>query len=57
MSEKEKTTLSDALHDAELVELDEEHLEDVAGGACSESCFEGCSACCAIGSANRKPEI
>jgi hypothetical protein len=58
MSEKQKEILSDALRDADLVELDEERLEEVAGGVCDESCLEGCSACCSIGSANRgKPAV
>ena len=52
MSKGDKEKLREALEGADL-ELDEDQLDEVAGGACSESCYEQCSACCYNGSANR----
>lgn len=53
MSKGDKEKLRGALQDADL-ELDEEQLDEVAGGnSCNESCYEQCSACCYNGSANR----
>lgn len=48
-----KKELSQAMEEAGLVELDDAHLEEVAGGTCNESCRSGCSQCCESGSANR----
>ncbi|NJL28833.1 MAG: hypothetical protein HC897_13545 [Thermoanaerobaculia bacterium] len=53
MSKKVREGLKDALHKADITELDEQRLEEVAGGVCNESCYEGCSQCCSTGSANR----
>ncbi len=53
MGKKVKKGLKGALRKAELVELDDSQLEDVAGGTCNESCYSGCSQCCSSGSANR----
>ena len=53
MSKKAKEELKAAIHDAEITELDEERLEEVAGGTCNESCYSGCSQCCSSGTANR----
>jgi|GEM_PF-7108685 hypothetical protein len=59
MSKGDKEKLREALEGADL-ELDEEQLDDVAGGrikiSCNESCYEQCSACCYNGSANRLVE-
>jgi hypothetical protein len=57
MSEQAQKELKKKLEKADLTELDEKRLEEVAGGICDESCEAGCSACCSIGSGNRKPEI
>lgn len=53
MNKKAHEELKQALHKADVTELDEARLEEVAGGACNESCYEGCSQCCSSGSANR----
>lgn len=53
MSQERKEKLKEALRDAEISDVE---LENVAGGAvptCDESCYGGCSKCCASGSANR----
>lgn len=50
MSDKNKKELKDAM---EAAEISDAELENVAGGACGESCYSGCSQCCYTGSANR----
>lgn len=58
MDQKVKEEIRVDLLEGELTELDDERLEEVAGGICDESCEAGCSACCSIGSANRgKPAV
>jgi hypothetical protein len=49
MSAKDKD-LKKAIESAEITDVD---LESVSGGACNESCYEGCSQCCSTGTANR----
>jgi hypothetical protein len=56
MSDSEKERLRRALENADL-ELDDDQLDEVAGGACTESCYDQCSACCYNGSANRLAEV
>lgn len=53
MSKRAKEELKRSLRDAELTELDDSRLDEVAGGVCNDSCYEGCSQCCSPGSANR----
>jgi hypothetical protein len=50
MSDKSKKDLKEAIVEAEISDVD---LEGVSGGTCNESCYGGCSQCCATGSANR----
>lgn len=50
MGTRSKKELKDAMHSAELSDID---LDSVAGGTCNESCYSSCSACCKDGSANR----
>jgi hypothetical protein len=49
MSAKNKD-LKKAMESAEIKDVD---LESVSGGTCNESCYSGCSQCCATGTANR----
>lgn len=56
MTNETKKKLSEALRTAQLEELDLARLEEVAGGVCSDDCIYGCAACCATGTANRKPQ-
>jgi len=50
MKDEPKDELKKAIRDAEISDVE---LDEVSGGACSESCMSGCSMCCESGSANR----
>lgn len=50
MSDKTKKDLKKAMQGAEISDVD---LDTVSGGTCNESCYSGCSQCCATGTANR----
>jgi hypothetical protein len=52
-----KERLKKALIDAGVGELDDKMLDEVAGGNCSEGCYESCAACCTNGNANRAAEV
>lgn len=51
---KEESQLKDALSAAGLVDLDDQELESVIGGACKAGCMNSCSSCstCSPGNAS-----
>lgn len=46
MTERERDTLKESIHDAEL---DDTELDEVAGGACDSGCKNGCMQACTSG--------